>query len=340
MSAASSTPNEISPAVLGRSLCKTYSGTKALEGVSFEACAGEIVGLIGANGSGKTTLMKILAGRLVPDEGGVQLFGRCGGSRDSRASIGFVSQEQALDPEMTGRETALFFGRLHGLPLPVIEGRASELLEAFDLSRKAPTSVSTWSGGMRQRLHILLEFLHKPRIIFLDEAVSGLDPEGRRILWERLQDFTRRGGTVVISLHDLREAADQCDKVVLMAGGTIRAEGSPQEMIAHHGLWQWKATLVRRARTQNDLLERLRALPGIHSLDADQGSIMLWLRGGSLADENILSVLKSADMDVLAYERRRPDLAGVYRNLTGLEMSLSESLHGGADQVDRKERKD
>jgi len=307
------------PLAAAESVVKTYpGGVRALDGADLRVEAGEIVGLIGANGSGKTTLLGILSGRVRPDAGRVSVAGFDPQSRDARSRTGFASQEQSLDPDMTGRETAAFFARLHGLPRGGLPGPAG-LLEAFGMAERADARVSTYSGGMRQRLHLLLAFLHDPVLALLDEPANGIDPEGRETFWGFLRARAERGSGALLSLHDLAEAAVRCTRVAMMAAGRVRVVGTPADLIARHGAWLWRAELMTPSADPAALQARLTALPGgLRQLDLGPQSVSLWMADTGAGDDEILDILASAHCEVKAYHRQRPDLASVYRLAAGL----------------------
>jgi len=321
MSAPSSTRNEKAALLSAEGVTKSYpGGTIALDGVDLRLSPGEIVGLIGANGSGKTTLLKSLAGLLPPDAGRISVFGGEAGSPAARKRTGYVAQEQALDPEMTGRETAAFFASLNGLGAAEAREAIPRLLRVFDLSDKADIAVAAYSGGMRQRLHILLEFLRRPEVVLLDEPTAGLDPAGRDAFWEYLRSHAEGGGAALLSLHELPDAAEHCSRVVLMSRGKIRAQGTPAELVAAEGAWLWKAQFSGPPRDGKALRESLSALPAMRAVDLGPAGVSLWSGTEPSGEKEILPLLKAAGVEVEGHSQRRPDLASAYRLLTGQDM--------------------
>ena len=266
MSGQSSTRAEEPPAG-AEGLVKAYpGGTRALDGVDCRVGPGEIVGLLGANGSGKSTLLRVLAGHLRPDAGRAAVAGFDPASREARSRAGYASQDQALDPEMTGREIIAFFARLQGVPGFGAQ-RLASLLEAFGLAGRADHLVSAYSGGMRQRLHLLLAFLHDPALALLDEPTNGLDPEGREAFWKLLRARADQGAGILLSLHDLAEAAAQCTRVVMLGAGRVKAEGAPADLVAAHGAWLWRAAFGAPIGDVDGLRRSLARLPGLREMD-------------------------------------------------------------------------
>lgn len=319
MSGPSSTRAETALARI-EGVVKTYpGGARALDGVDLRVEPGEIVGLIGANGSGKSTLLGVLAGHLRPDGGRASVAGFDPGSREARARTGYASQDQALDPEMTGQETLAFFARLQG-----VSGfgppHLAALLEAFGLAGRGDQRVSAYSGGMRQRLHLLLAFLHDPRLALLDEPTNGLDPEGREAFWKLLRARAETGAGTLLSLHDLAEASDRCARVVMLGAGRVQAEGTPASLIGKHGAWQWRADFLAAPVNPPALRRSLAALPGMLELDLSEDAVALWMGDAGPTDGDILGVLGAEGCQVGSYHRARPDLASVYRLVSGASL--------------------
>jgi ABC-2 type transport system ATP-binding protein len=224
------------PLVVDR-LTKTYpGGVEAVRGISFRVRPGEIFGLLGPNGAGKTTTLGVLTTLVRPTSGSALVGGHevAVSPLSVRRSIGVVFQESVLDNEFTGRQNLWLHARLWRVP---DAGRRIEsLLAAVDLSKRADDGVRTYSGGMRRRLEIARALLARPRIMFLDEPTLGLDPIGRRDLWQvvgRLRD--RDGVTILLSTHYLEEAQDVCDRVAIIDKGRIVAEGDPADLVAELG---------------------------------------------------------------------------------------------------------
>jgi len=325
----SSTPTDIAVRAVG--IGKRWrGGVRALEDVAFAVPAGELVALIGANGSGKSTLLKLVFGIAAPDAGTMEVLGM-DPRRDRarlRAAAGYAGQEAALDPEMTGWETLRLFHALAGLPRRDRERRLDEAVEEHGLASFCARRVGTWSGGQRQRLHLALSALHAPRLVLLDEPTASLDPDGRRDLWRRLGDWRAAGRTTLVATHDLADAAARCDRVLVMHGGRLLADGAPAELVARHARARATVTLAEPAGAQAESLRAvLAALPGSPEVRVEGATVTLW-RDRHPGDEPALEVLAARGFAYRGYERAEPDLAGAYFRLTGSR--AAEPVRAGA----------
>lgn len=226
------------PAIAVAGLVKTYPAhdgagrTAVLDGISFEVPAGAIVAFLGHNGAGKTTLIRVLSTLLRPDSGTVRVFGRdlAADPAGARTLMATTGQFAAVDENLTGEENLIFFGRLRGLDGARCRDRARELLDRFDLAGAGGVRVGDYSGGMRRRLDIAVSLVVVPRLLFLDEPTTGLDPVSRRRLWAMVRDLRDEGMTVVLTTQYLEEAAELADTVHLLRDHRILVSGSPDEL--------------------------------------------------------------------------------------------------------------
>ncbi|QYJ14359.1 Linearmycin resistance ATP-binding protein LnrL [Rubrobacter xylanophilus DSM 9941] len=219
--------------LVARGLTKSYDDFRAVKGVDFEVHEGECFGFLGPNGAGKTTTMKMIYGAAVPSGGHLEVAG-LDVRRDIRAvkrRIGVVPQEDNLDEELEVLENLLVFGRYFDLPGKVIRRRAEELLAFVQLSERAGAKVEQLSGGMKRRLLIARALINEPELVVLDEPTTGLDPQARHLVWEKLRQLKAGGTTLVLTTHYMDEAAQLCDRLVIMDGGRIIAAGTPRELI-------------------------------------------------------------------------------------------------------------
>lgn len=257
-------PDPGGPAVRTRGVGHRFGGTTALAGVDLELPRGGITALVGANGSGKTTLLRILAGILEPAAGEVEVLGvrrpaRSGlrVRRDLCRRASYVSQDPALDPEMTGDEILSLAATLYGVRRRGRRRRVAELAAGFGVDTHLSRRVSTWSGGLRRRLHLAVGVIHDPELLLLDEPTAGLDPEGRRLLWEDLEARAERGRAVAVVTHDLAAAARHAAKIVILDRGAVVAAGSPQELLIVNGGRAADLTDAYRRHTGRDVSELL-----------------------------------------------------------------------------------
>jgi ABC-2 type transport system ATP-binding protein len=215
----------------------------ALGGVGLDLPRGVLAALIGPNGAGKTTLLRVLAGLQDVETGTLDL-------PRERSRIGYIPQDVALDPEMTGRETLTLLAALHGVPRRERPGRVTELAAAFGTEEHLPRLVSTWSGGLRRRLHLAAGMIHDPELLLLDEPTAGLDQQGADALWAELERRAAAGRSVVVITHDLAAVERHAGLVAILDHGRIIAIGTPAGLIAEHGV-EDLADVHRRLTGQN-----------------------------------------------------------------------------------------
>ena len=312
---------------------KTFdAGVRALDGVTFSIPYGELVALVGPNGSGKSTLLKILYGITTADAGYARVLGL--DPRRDRASLrtqaGYAGQETALDPEMTGRETLRLFYALRSLPHRDRDVCLARLAEEYDIDSFCHRLVRTYSGGERQRLHLALEAMHKPRLLLLDEPTASLDPTARLAFWSRLVAWRDGGHTVLVATHDLAEVATYCDRVVLLDRGHLLADDAPRVLIAAQGRAGTTITLAYKLEgNSEELVAKLRELPEKPEVAIDGGTITLWRTRNPEGREPALDVLTSRGVSYLRLERAEPDLASVYFRLAGKGLKARGERSGG-----------
>ncbi|WP_395638439.1 ABC transporter ATP-binding protein [Pseudolysinimonas sp.] len=222
--------------IVARDLVKTYQQTAAVDGISFEVAAGESFGLLGPNGAGKSTTMRMVGAVSTRTSGQLSILGLDPNDNgpEIRSQLGVVPQQDNLDNELQVRENLLVYGRYFGLPRTVVAARADELLAFAQLQDRAKAKVDELSGGMKRRLTIARALINDPRILLLDEPTTGLDPQARHILWDRLFRLKEQGTTLVLTTHYMDEAEQLCDRLVVVDKGRIMAEGSPAALIREH----------------------------------------------------------------------------------------------------------
>jgi ABC-2 type transport system ATP-binding protein len=302
------------PAVIEcRDLRKTYDGkVEAVRGLSLEINAGECFGLLGPNGAGKTTTIEILEGLLEPTSGEVIILGQRWKSRarEIREQIGISLQETRLSEKLTVRETIELFASFYTQPRP-----AGEVLEGLQLTEKADAQVGKLSGGQRQRLAVATALVGSPRLLFLDEPTTGLDPQSRRQLWDIIRTFQEGGGTVLLTTHYMDEAERLCDRLAIVDHGKIIAEGSPAALIAklggHH--------VVEFALSGNshENVEAWKTLPGVDSVRHDDGLVCLSVREPHRTIPALLAKVEEQSAQLEHLTTRQASLEDVFVRLTG-----------------------
>ena len=224
------------PVIAVEALEKCYGDVEAVRGVSFSIWRGTCVGLLGPNGAGKTTIMRMIMALAQPTAGRLRLFGEAPSAlgRAMRERVGLVPQDDNLDPDLSVRQNLEVYGRYFGRPTAEIAERVPRLLAFMQLAERADAKVMQLSGGMKRRLIIARALIADPELIILDEPTTGLDPQARVLIWRRLVDLKREGKTLLLTTHYMDEAQRLCDRIIIIDGGKVLDEGSPQELIDRH----------------------------------------------------------------------------------------------------------
>jgi len=224
------------PVISARHLTKTYGDLAAVDSIDFEVAPGESFGLLGPNGAGKSTTMRMVGAVSTRTSGELSILGLDPNNHgpDIRSQLGVVPQQDNLDQELRVRDNLLVYGRYFGLPRAVVAERADALLEFAQLTDRKKAKVDDLSGGMKRRLTIARALINEPRILLLDEPTTGLDPQARHILWDRLFRLKEQGTTLVLTTHYMDEAEQLCDRLVVIDKGRIMAEGSPAALIREY----------------------------------------------------------------------------------------------------------
>ena len=215
-------------------LRKSYGAEEVVAGLSFSIRPGECYGLLGPNGAGKTTTMRLCLGLTAPAAGTITLLGQAvpQHAREARLKVGVVPQLDNLDPDFTVAENLLVYGRYFGMSAAAIRSRIPELLEFAGLGARGNARINTLSGGMKRRLTLARALVNDPELVFMDEPTTGLDPQARHLIWERLRRLLAQGKTLLLTTHFMEEAERLCTRLAIMDHGRIVTEGSPAELIA------------------------------------------------------------------------------------------------------------
>jgi ABC-2 type transport system ATP-binding protein len=303
-------------AIQCRDLRKTYDGkVEAVRGLSLEIQVGECFGLLGPNGAGKTTTIEILEGLLAPTSGQVSIFGHSWhqNEREMREWLGISLQETRLSEKLSVRETIELFASFYRQPRST-----DEVLEQLQLTEKADAWVGKLSGGQRQRLAVATALVSNPKILFLDEPTTGLDPQSRRQLWDIIRSFQRAGGTVLLTTHYMDEAERLCDRLAIVDHGQIIAEGSPADLIdrlgGHHVV---EFAVGSNGSAPASDSHTWRALPGVESVREDDGLVALNVKEPHLTIPALLDVIEQQGRELEHLTTRQASLEDVFVRLTG-----------------------
>ena len=300
-------------------LTKRFGDFTAVDGIDFGILRGEAFGFLGPNGAGKSSTMRMVGCVSPPTSGELTILGmdpvRNGPA--IRARLGVVPQENTLDIELTVRENLIVYGRYFGLPRAVIRERSAVLLDFVQLSDRAEDAVDPLSGGMKRRLVIARSLINEPDILLLDEPTTGLDPQARHIVWDRLFRLKQRGVTLILTTHYMDEAEQLCDRLVVMDAGRIVAEGSPRALIG-----QYSTPEVLEVRfdpgDHEQAAEKLAALPAGTSerLEVLADRVLVYTRNGDEA----LAAVRGLGLEPITSLARRSTLEDVFLRLTGRQL--------------------
>jgi ABC-2 type transport system ATP-binding protein len=301
-------------AIQCRDLRKTYDGkVEAVRGLNLEIQTGECFGLLGPNGAGKTTTIEILEGLLAPTSGEVSILGHSWkeNERQMREWLGISLQETRLSEKLTVRETIELFASFYREPRS-----SEEVLEQLQLTEKADSWVGKLSGGQRQRLAVATALVCNPKILFLDEPTTGLDPQSRRQLWDIIRAFQRDGGTVLLTTHYMDEAERLCDRLAIVDHGQIIAEGSPPDLIDRLGGHHVVEFSVS-GNSDGAPLQAWKGLPSVESVREDDGMIALNVKQPHLTIPALLEAIDQQGSQLQHLTTRQASLEDVFVRLTG-----------------------
>ena len=331
---------EDAPAISTRALVKRFGDVVALDGLDLDVPAGSIFGLLGPNGAGKTTTLRLLLGLAHPTAGsatvaGVPVAGPGSGDGHAHAPIGYLDQSPRYYGWMRGRELLELAGRLHGLSGPTLRARVDEVLDLVGIADVARRRIGGYSGGMRQRLGIGAAIVGRPAVLFLDEPVSSLDPEGRRdvlAIVERLRGMA----TVVLSTHVLTDVERVCDRVAILHRGKLVVESPLDDLVARYAPPTFRIEVAgdgddaRRAADATRLAEILRASAGVMEVRTDGPVVTVRVPDPETAGTRLLGILAGAGVPIDAVARVRPTLEDVFLDLVGTPLPPEPPATGAA----------
>jgi ABC-2 type transport system ATP-binding protein len=308
------------PAILVEGLVKSFGEVRALRGIDLSVPRGTVLGVLGPNGAGKTTAVRILTTLLLPDAGWAQVEGHdvVREAAAVRRSIGLAGQSAAIQEELTGRENLEIIGRLYHLSWPRARRRATELLEHFNLTEAADRPAKNFSGGMQRRLDLAASLVGDPRVLFLDEPTTGLDPRSRLAMWDTIRSLAARGTTLLLTTQYLDEADELADEIVVIDHGQVIAAGTSEELKGRVGGDVVEFTVPDRSRLGDAVAAITPVGEGEPHVDKETGVISEGVGSrGSDALIDAVRRLDSAGIEIRGLALRRPSLDDVFLVLTG-----------------------
>jgi ABC-2 type transport system ATP-binding protein len=309
----------VSDIIEARGLVKKYGDVVALDGLDLSVPEGTVYGLLGPNGAGKTTTVRILTTLLKPDSGTATVDGMNVVRKPNavRRIIGLTGQYAAVDEYLTGRENLRMFGDLYHLPSKYVKERSQELLERFDLVDAADRSLRTYSGGMRRRLDLAASLIAKPRVLFLDEPTTGLDPRSRLGLWEVITDLVADGTTVLLTTQYLEEADQLAEQIVVIDHGRVIAQGTSDFLKDQVGGDRLEVVVTDPGQLEVAAHAVRPVATGEVTIDSADARVIAPVVGGSLTLVDAVRALDSAGVGIADVALRRPTLDDVFLSLTG-----------------------
>jgi lipooligosaccharide transport system ATP-binding protein len=294
-----------------RGLRKSFGDVEVVCGVDLEVASGECFGLLGPNGAGKTTTLKLCLGLSDPDAGEIELLGEAvpRRAREARSRVGVVPQFDSLDPDFTVAENLMVYGRYFGIASKEIARRIPDLLEFAGLAARGAARINTLSGGMKRRLTLARALVNDPQVIVMDEPTTGLDPQARHLIWERLRQLTQQGKTLLLTTHFMEEAERLCQRLAIMDHGRIIAHGSPRSLIAEHT--ERQVVEVHGPGVEDWMAQAKRLAPRVERVG---DTVFCYARD---VEPILKSLSSTAD---LTYLHRAASLEDVFLKLTGRDL--------------------
>ncbi|HEU0212701.1 MAG TPA: ATP-binding cassette domain-containing protein [Jiangellaceae bacterium] len=314
------------PAIEAVDLVKNYGEVTALGGLSFAVQQGTVFGLLGPNGAGKSTTVKILTTLTLPTSGSATVAGMDVLNQPDgvRRAIGVVTQRSGTDPQATGRENLLLAGRIHGMRGTAVKARADALLDRFGLAAAANRTVRTYSGGMQRKLDVAMGLVHRPRVLFLDEPTTGLDPLARAEMWAEIGRLTAHEGvTILLTTHYLDEADQLADKLAIVDRGTLVTQGTPEQLKSR---LRGDAVVTELAADADVVMARaaIERVAGTRDTTTDGRIVRTRVDDGATAVPLVLAALDSTASPVMSITVARPSLDDVYLQFTGRTFAAEE----------------
>jgi ABC-2 type transport system ATP-binding protein len=326
--------NGTAPAIEARDLSRTFKGgIEAVREVDLNIGAGEVFGFLGPNGAGKSTTVRMLCTLLPPTGGSATVAGHDVVSDGDavRSSIGVALQEIGLDPVQTGRELLELQCGLYGITGGAGRARVAELLDLVGLTEAADRRTKTYSGGMKRRLDLASALVHRPRVLFLDEPTTGLDPASRLTVWEEVRRINADGTTIFLTTQYLEEADELCERLAIIDHGELVVQGTPESLKAEIG--KDVVTVELHGADAERTREVIGELPGLDRVIVEQSELALFVEDGASSIAEIVRRLDAAGVEVGAISVSRPSLDDVFLEATGRRLEGAQQEHEHVDEA-------
>lgn len=329
-----------------RELVKSFGDIKAVDNISFGVGRGEIFGFLGPNGAGKSTTIKILTTLIGKGSGTITIDGLDLDTQadEVRRIIGYASQEVGVDNDLTARENLFIQCRYYHIPKEKSREKVEDLLRTVNLVEAGDRKLSTYSGGMRKRLDLATALVSDPRILFLDEPTTGLDPKSRKELWDYIRGLNKKGTTIFLTTQYMEEADQLADRLCIIDEGRIVAEGAPEELKAKIGadtitmsLREYDAAVLERAKNALGSITGIKDIRECQLDDICENGLVLTIGDGSSIMPQVVRALDAASVEVGKLTLSTPTLDDVFLSLTGKTLKVSEKANG--DMMSRRRRR-
>jgi len=300
-----------------KNLSKAFDGLQAVQDVSFQVPAGEVLGLLGPNGAGKSTTISMLSGLLIPTDGDASIMGHSITKEPAaaKASLGVVPQDIALYPDLSARENLVFWGKMYGLRGTVLQTRVDEVLDVIGLADRQKDKVGKFSGGMKRRVNIGAALLHKPAVIIMDEPTVGIDPQSRRHILDNVKELNRQGMTVLYTTHYMEEAAELSHHIAIMDQGKLIAYGTHDELIKMVGE-QTRIDITLNSEAEK-ILPAWQKTEGVSKIDATDGRVTALVDDSNRVLPRLFDSAAKMDVRITSVDIQEPNLETVFLHLTG-----------------------
>ncbi len=329
-----------------RELVKSFGDIKAVDNISFSVGRGEIFGFLGPNGAGKSTTIKILTTLIGKGSGTITIDGLDLDTQadEVRRIIGYASQEVGVDNDLTARENLFIQCRYYHIPKEKSREKVEDLLRTVNLVEAGDRKLSTYSGGLRKRLDLATALVSDPRILFLDEPTTGLDPKSRKELWDYIRGLNKKGTTIFLTTQYMEEADQLADRLCIIDEGRIVAEGAPEELKARIGadtitmsLREYDAAVLERAKNALGSITGIKEIRECQLDDICENGLVLTIGDGSSIMPQVVRALDAASVEVGKLTLSTPTLDDVFLSLTGKTLKVSEKANG--DLMSKRRRR-